>query len=66
MRRKLTPEIDAYIDVQSLMCGGTCRIFTSNGQLIYLDFGHLTLAGSRFLAPEVASKYPDVFIPNAH
>ena len=65
MRRRFTPELDVYIDVQSIMCEGTCRIFTPTGQLIYLDFGHLTLAGSRFLAPKVASRYGDVFVSNA-
>jgi hypothetical protein len=62
MRQRFTPQVDGYIDVQSIMCDGHCGLFTPGGQLIYLDFGHLTLAGSRFLAPKVASQYTSLFV----
>ncbi len=53
MRGRFTSEIDAYIDVQSIMCEGTCTIFhPDRSGLIYLDFGHLTLAGSLLLCTE--------------
>jgi len=40
-----------FIDVQSLMCGGSandCKIFTETGQLKTYDGGHLTKAGALF------------------
>ena len=40
-----------YIDVQTLMCGGSsvnCKIFDEFGQLKTYDGGHLTKAGAQF------------------
>jgi peptidoglycan/LPS O-acetylase OafA/YrhL len=62
MRRRFTPQVDAYIDVQSILCDGQCALFTPGGQLIYVDSGHLTLAGSLFLAPKIASRYATLFV----
>jgi peptidoglycan/LPS O-acetylase OafA/YrhL len=66
MRRRFTPQVDGYIDVQSILCDGHCRVFTPDGKLIYVDFGHLTLAGSLFLAPKIASRYANLFGPSPH
>jgi peptidoglycan/LPS O-acetylase OafA/YrhL len=60
-RQRFRAKAAAYIDVQSVACEGRCRIFTPAGEMIYIDFGHLTLAGSRYLAPRIASRYADVF-----
>jgi peptidoglycan/LPS O-acetylase OafA/YrhL len=56
-------KVDAFIDVQSIMCDGHCRLFTADSHLIYIDYGHLSLAGSRYLADRLSSqsRYAHVF-----
>jgi SGNH domain (fused to AT3 domains) len=61
MRERFRSQTTAYIDVQSIMCEDHCKLFTQDGHMIYVDVGHLTLAGSRYLAPKVASRYGNVF-----
>ncbi|HXK09475.1 MAG TPA: acyltransferase family protein [Vicinamibacteria bacterium] len=63
LRKRLGRKADAFIDVRSMMCEDHCRLFTPERQLIYIDFGHLTLAGSRFLAAQISSrpKYSGIF-----
>jgi hypothetical protein len=61
MRKRFQAKVAAYIDVQSIQCEGHCRIFTQDGRMMYVDFGHLTLAGSRYVAPRIASRYGSIF-----
>ncbi|MDO8459338.1 MAG: acyltransferase family protein [Burkholderiaceae bacterium] len=60
-RHRFQTKVAAYIDVQSIMCEDHCRLFTPQGQMIYIDFGHLTLAGSRYLAPRISARYGNPF-----
>ncbi|MBT1157036.1 acyltransferase [Aminobacter anthyllidis] len=51
----------SYLDIHATMCGSKCRIFDSEGKLIFLDFGHLTLAGSKYLAGIISSQWAETF-----
>jgi hypothetical protein len=62
LQKRYGSKAAAYLDVQSLMCEDHCRLFTPTGKMLYIDYGHMTLAGSRYLAPKIASKYGNVFL----
>jgi peptidoglycan/LPS O-acetylase OafA/YrhL len=50
------------IDPLPAFCDATrCRIF-SDGQLLYVDDAHLSVAGSRFLAEHVLAKYLEAIV----
>jgi len=61
VRQRVGPKVEAYVDVQTLMCEDRCRLFTPEGKMIYVDFAHLTLAGSRYLAGKIGAQYPTLF-----
>ena len=47
-----------FVDIQTLICdtSNTCRVFTSDLQLISFDGGHLTPAGARYLGQQLFQK----------
>lgn len=61
MRNRILPKTTAYVDVQAITCEHRCRLFTPDGQLMYIDYGHMTLAGSQFVADEIPSRYGNIF-----
>jgi hypothetical protein len=46
---------------ESIMCEDHCKIFTPDGKMIDIDSMHLTVAGSHYLAPKLASRYGNIF-----
>lgn len=61
MRQRLPSTVDGYVDVQALMCEGHCRLFTPDNKAIYVDYGHLSLPGSQYLASKIAERYGNIF-----
>ncbi|MER9188285.1 acyltransferase family protein [Mesorhizobium australicum] len=61
------PLLDIYagdtqaISIEDVMCRDRCRLFDDQGKLIFLDFGHLTMAGATFLAGNMRAAYPHLF-----
>jgi peptidoglycan/LPS O-acetylase OafA/YrhL len=50
-----------FIDYQRYQCPESCRIFTENGELAFIDYGHFTLSGSLELAGKIADEYRYLF-----
>lgn len=50
-----------YLDLHATMCGSKCQIFDGQGRLIFLDGGHLTVAGAKYLAGIISTKWADTF-----
>lgn len=61
MRKRFREKVSFFIDIQSIMCEDQCTIFTPEGKMVYVDFAHLTVEGSRYLASRIASKYGNIF-----
>ncbi|CAA0125400.1 O-acetyltransferase OatA [Halioglobus japonicus] len=51
-----------FIDYQQYQCPGSCRIFTEDGKLAFIDYGHLSLSGGIELAGKMADDYRYLFI----
>ena len=49
------------IDILSLQCLPTCRIFDDEKNLLYLDSNHFSKQGFDFVGRRLAAKYPDIF-----
>ncbi|MER9000002.1 acyltransferase [Mesorhizobium australicum] len=49
------------ISIEDVMCRGRCRLFDDEGNLIFLDFAHLTKAGATYLAGNMKAAYPNLF-----
>lgn len=61
LREAIEP-LAPFIDYQKYQCPDLCKIFTANGDLAFIDFGHLTLSGSNELAHKIVDDYRDLFI----
>ena len=66
MKRRFLAKVSSFIDIQSIMCEDHCKIFTPDGKMIYIDLMHLTVAGSHYLAPKLASRYGNIFPGRIH
>lgn len=51
----------SFIDLHKVMCMNECDLFTADGELIYIDFGHLTKAGAIYQAKNILRSYPKLF-----
>ena len=49
------------LDIFKLQCQSHCKIFDNEGQLIYLDSNHFSLAGIDLIAKRLQQKLPNLF-----
>jgi hypothetical protein len=50
-----------FVDAQATECAEKCRLFDNDGNLLFLDFAHLTKSGARYMAPLFARRYGSLF-----
>ncbi len=53
-----------FIDYQKYQCPDLCKIFTEDGEVAFIDYGHLSFSGSIDLARKLADDYSHLFIPD--
>jgi peptidoglycan/LPS O-acetylase OafA/YrhL len=45
-----------YISLQKILCRDVCKVMTNSGEPLQFDYGHLTTAGSVYVAPLIFSR----------